>query len=418
MGPSAWETMGMLCLGEAGPPDFYVVQGGETGMVHQLISGHIPELTGDRVLLGLVVGAGLLVWVALLVAFARRAERRGQLAGRRARLVDLGLFLGFFLAWEALLGLPALQADGVYIPDPLAFWKANPAIEAAAHRAGIGLVGVAGRQSLPGIFDQDHVGPKPPGTCRIAFMGDSQLISSGPRAYAGRITYPKVVEASLAREGLGGDRGQPVEVLNAGISGYSSWQGLMLLRSELLPLQPDVVVTAFGYHDANRALSHDHEVLTDDPWTWRLRSLMYRSRVVLLLRSLSLQFQARRNDRSAPRDQRMRVPPERFARNLTTFAEMGRSGSFRLVFLLQPFRDASLVEQAAEHRRVLLEVARRQGIPVIDAQSLFAEMPAGRRQALFDDFVHLNRDGHAVMAGLVRRRLVEVGVLKTRAAGR
>jgi len=418
MGPAAWETPGMLFLGEAGPPDFYMVQGGETGMVHQLISGHIPELTGDRVLLGLVVGGGLLLWVALLAALVRRAESRGRLTGRRARMMDLGLFLGFFLGWEALLGLPALQADGVYIPDPMAFWKANPAMEAASHRAGIGIVGVAGREPLPGIFDQDHVGAKPPGSCRIAFLGDSQLITSGPLAYAGRLTYPKVLESSLAREGLGGDRGQPVQILNAGISGYSSWQGLMLLRSELAPLQPDVVVTAFGYHDSNRALSHDHEVLTDDPWTWRLRSLMYRSRLVRLLRSLSLQSQARRNDRSEPRDRRMRVPPERFARNLTTFAEMGRSAPFRLVFLLQPFRDASLVEQGAEHRRALLGVARRQGIPVIDARSLFAAMPADRRRALFDDFIHLNREGHALMASLVRQRLVEIGVLKARSAGR
>ncbi len=401
----------MLFLGESGPFTFYMVQGGETGMVHQLISGNIPELTEDRVLLGMLAGGGLLLLALVLTAIARRAERQRRLVGRRARLLDVAIFLGFFVVWEALLGLPAFQADGAYIPDPLAFWKANPDLEAASRRAGVGLVGVAGRRPQPGIFDQDHGGPKPAGTYRIAFMGDSQLISSGPLPYAGGLTYPKVVESSLSGYGLVGPQGQPVEIINAGISGYTSWQGLMLLRSELLPLQPDLVVLAFGYHDANRALSHDHEVLTDDPWTWRIRSVIYRSRIVLLLRSLSLQLQAERNDRSLPRDQRMRVPPDRFARNLEAFAEMGRSHSFRVIFLLEPFRDARLVEQGAEHRRAMLDVAARQGIPVIDGRSLFAAIPPEKRQALFDDFIHLNRAGHAAMAELVRRRLVAIGIL-------
>ncbi len=400
----------MFWLAQSGPLDFYRVQGMETGMPHQLMSGNLPWFSGDKVAQGLLAGLCLLVlaWV-LSLDLKRTAARRG-LSARSVSRLRLLILVGFFVAWEAALSLPGLRADGVYLPDPRAFWKANPQHHDRIMDTGTGIAGVD-RPPQIGIFDQEHVGPKPPGVFRIAFMGDSQVISSGRSVYAGKWTYPKVLETSLHKLGLGGPDGQPVQVINAGMSGHSSWQGLMLLRSEVLPLEPDLVVLAFGYHDSNRSLSRDREVLTDDPLTWRVRTLMYRSRLCLLLRTVILRAQAFRNDRTPPERLQPRVSPQEFAQNLRTFADLGRRRSFRVVFLLEPFAEASTSLHSAQHRLALQEVARDLGVEVLDVHAAFERLPPDLKTTLFDDRIHLTTKGHARMAAVVLEGLVEAGIL-------
>ncbi|MBI4324967.1 MAG: hypothetical protein HY674_06850 [Chloroflexi bacterium] len=57
--------------------------------------------------------------------------------------------------------------------------------------------------------------------------------------------WPKVLEA-LVRKELSGAR--PVEVLNAGVAGYSLQEGLIRLRRDVLPLKPDMIISYFGYN--------------------------------------------------------------------------------------------------------------------------------------------------------------------------
>lgn len=400
----------MLWLAQSDSLEFYRVPGMETGMPHQFMSGNLPWLSGDRVVQGLLAGLCLLLlaWV-LSLHLKRTAARRGLGAGRPSCLHAL-LLVGFFVAWEAALSLPGLKAREPYIPDPLAFWKANPEYRSRAEEAGTGVVGLDRRPQI-GIFDQEHVGAKPPGVFRIAFMGDSQVISSGLEVYAGKSTYPKVLETSLHEIGLGGPEGQPVQVINAGMSGHSSWQGLMLARSEVLPLEPDLVVLAFGYHDSNPSLSPDKEVLTDSLLTWRVRTLMYRSRICLLLRAAILRFQAFRNDR--PHSKRLcpRVAPKEFAENLRTFARLGQRHSFRVIFLLEPFADMDTTVNAARHRLALLEVARDLGVEVLDIQAAFERLDPCLTATFFQDQIHLTAAGHARMAEMVLEGLLEAGIL-------
>ena len=404
----------MLLLAENGWPDFYLVQGCETGVVSQYLSGNVPSLGSGLVTAGLLVGLQLLLVAGVLVALVRRGQARYGLKPSWARFLDGAICVGFFLAWEAALRTSALATPEVFVPDPLTFWKANPRLLTQAHAARIGLVGLEHRQRVAGIFDKDHLGPKPPGVYRIAFMGDSQVISSGRFLYAGPLTYPKRLEATLDLQGLSGPRGQAVEVLNAGVSGFSSWQGLMLLRSDLLPLEPDVVVAAFGYHDANSAISSDREVLTDNPWTWRVRTLMYSSRLCLLLRSLILHAEESWEGHTHAREGTVRVPPAQFARNLEAFAEQGRRSSFHLVFLSEPIANPEVAEHDLAHRRTMFRVAASLGVPVIDGWGLFARLSPDQKKACFHDDIHMTRKGHARMAELALRRLVECGLLVRR----
>jgi len=185
----------------------------------------------------------------------------------------------------------------------------------------------------------------------------------------------------------------------------------MLLRSEVLPLQPDVLVEAFGYHDGNGALCHDHEVLTDSLALWRTRTVLYQSRVFLLLRTLMLRRQANLNDAAAEKDRVQRVPPKQFKRNLQTLLDLGQKHSFRVVFLLEPLRDPQDWQRTRWHMAAARELARERDILLIDGFEAFARMSQPDREACFDDAIHLNQAGHKILAELVRDDLRQAGIL-------
>jgi lysophospholipase L1-like esterase len=84
---------------------------------------------------------------------------------------------------------------------------------------------------------------KPPGVTRVIAVGDSWTFGANvDQADA----YPQRL-ASLLDQALP-DR--EFEVLNLGVMGYSSHQGLALLERTALPLDPDFVLIGFGMNDA------------------------------------------------------------------------------------------------------------------------------------------------------------------------
>lgn len=81
---------------------------------------------------------------------------------------------------------------------------------------------------------------KPPGTKRIAILGESSafgyLVSDGQEA-------ARLLEANLRQEG------HAVEVQNAGVPGYNLYQAIVRFREVVAPLQPDIVVSYLGWND-------------------------------------------------------------------------------------------------------------------------------------------------------------------------
>ena len=88
--------------------------------------------------------------------------------------------------------------------------------------------------------ERDYAIPKPAGTRRIVVLGDSYTMGyevAEPQCYA------RVLERELSA------RGHKVEVLNAGVSGYSTAEEYLRLTRELQPYEPDVVLVGFYGND-------------------------------------------------------------------------------------------------------------------------------------------------------------------------
>lgn len=81
---------------------------------------------------------------------------------------------------------------------------------------------------------------KPAGTLRVLSLGDSHTQGYEVRQEA---TFSAVLERYLAK------RGVPAEVLNAGVSGFSTAEALAYLENEGYKYRPDVVVLGFYAND-------------------------------------------------------------------------------------------------------------------------------------------------------------------------
>jgi len=99
-----------------------------------------------------------------------------------------------------------------------------------------------GRNSL-GLRNRE-VGPKKPGTLRILFLGDS-LIYSGETS-SGEL-YTTLLERRLNSRFPGNPNS--IEIINAGIPGYTTYQELEFLKIYGIDMKPDVVLLGFVFND-------------------------------------------------------------------------------------------------------------------------------------------------------------------------
>lgn len=184
------------------------------------------------------------------------------------------------------------------------------------------------------------------------------------------------------------------EVLNAAVPGYTSHQGLVWLRIQLLDLQPDLVVVYFGWNDHWRSTG-----VTDRQYErWRAESRI-RLRTLLHRR---------------PATPPLRVPLQDYAENLQAVVAEIRGAGAQAILVAAPhaFTDEARrrLEQTgyilegerpeALHEGYLAAVRRCAGQPqvaVLAADRLLDEF-ADRAPLMMRDGIHLTDTGHAVLA--------------------
>jgi len=140
---------------------------------------------------------------------------------------------------EALSEGHAVDFDDVFRRDPDRFWSLRPNLSFRPdQRPFFGVV------SNDRGLRENHAIPrdKPAGETRVLFVGDSctfgYLVSL-------RDSFVEQTEARL-RELV---PGRSIECINAGVPGYTLFQGWRFLLSEGFGYQPDLVVLEFGWND-------------------------------------------------------------------------------------------------------------------------------------------------------------------------
>lgn len=265
----------------------------------------------------------------------------------------------------------------VQIPqDPELFWKLP--------------VTFPGANSL-GFMGPEFAIPKPSGTYRMVFFGDSCTMQSYPN-------YPTLVQRELARDG---DR--TFESINLGIAGYTSHQGVVLARRWTERLQADLVVVFFGWNDHWLAYGAPDAERTpqasERPW----RDAVRESRIAQWFAS---------GHKSTPLSI-PRVSRAEYQANLATIGDIAEGVGARVLLLTAPTShgrigdlgwlvgkyaadEQSVVQWHREYNEVLREVARQRRWRLLD---LAAEVPDARlAEFLMTDGIHFTDPGLAWVA--------------------
>ncbi len=264
-----------------------------------------------------------------------------------------------------------------------------------------------------GFRDDEHPLEKPPGSVRIAVLGDS--IAAGTNNPRREDVFPERLEALLNRS----PDDVRYEVLNFGVGGYHTLQEAELLRVKGLAFDPDVVLVAFCINDFN--VGSDGGVYarlmeTNPDYDPSLRA---RSRLARLLESSRLAFfvyhrlraflgPAEPDASDAAPDAGGRTSVEA---GFELLAELQRKHGFSaLVAIIPGFRGPfDRYEHQDIHDRVFEIAGRFPELEVVDLKEDFRRIDP-RGQAFSNDGVHPHPRGHAALAAILYEKLRERGL--------
>lgn len=275
------------------------------------------------------------------------------------------------------------RGQGIFVEHPMRFWalRPNTAMLVEGRLVKVGPEGFRGQ--LP---DE-----REPGEVRVLLLGDSCTFGHG---VAQNETLDRLLEKDLRQR-----TGRKVRVFNGGVPGYSTFQGLDLVRELAARIHPDLLVEAYFYADHSLDRVADHERLPPPPFH-EVRRLLWSSGIYRMLRAKLVEEPADSidlaEDRRMPRDGTvLRVPPERTRANLVEIAR--RSGARHALFLLLPSRVPMAGPDDPHPKAVEAAAGESPGGRFLDLRDAWRGGPDG----LFMDDIHPTRQGFQALAELL-----------------
>jgi lysophospholipase L1-like esterase len=301
--------------------------------------------------------------------------------------------------WKRFSGQP------IYEADPVRFWRLRPHANSDLSPES------RDAQIINGLgFRDDRLErQKAPGEFRVTALGDSCTFGDGVETWE---AYPNALETMLQQA----NPGRRIQVINAGVPGYTSYQVRRYLETELLAYQPDLVIVYVGFNDNVPAVNGvtDAKRGTVNRFTWTVQALLGRSRVYQFFKYNLLRFKQRLlpNQRPDERDPEgvedtiFRVTREEFVENLIAVRRLGDAHGFRTIVVTLPHEFPDEPE-----RNALIRAAAQKGdIPLVDLFPILKGYQ-GRGEHLFaSDGGHPNNLGHRHIAEALFAKMTEMNL--------
>lgn len=266
---------------------------------------------------------------------------------------------------------------------------------------------------------------KPDGVFRIVVLGGSTTYTV--TVDDNEKTFPARLEQVL-REEYGYDN---VEVINAGVGGYNSWETLINLQFRVLDIDPDLIIEYEGANDVHARFVNPASYKGDDSgkrkqWTPPSIPILERSAFLrTILRKIGLTDQVEVEDftktntaygpysvaKRNPMELLDKNPPIYFRRNLNNMVAISKANNIDIVLVTWAcstyFNDYTSTPYHQrgyeENNEVVREVAKSNGIPLFDFASVMPmdikywadgrhvnELGAEKQAELFAEFIHKN----------------------------
>lgn len=301
------------------------------------------------------------------------------------------------------------------VTDPVLGWTNSGGFETKSFRI-----------NSKGYRGEEINADKPRGTIRIVCIGDSGTFGVwfGKRARRNWDSYPEELGTILKEHGY-----ENVEVINAGVVGYTSAHTLRQLMTKVLALEPDIIIARTGFNDiADMGNQFFRAYYIKEPPGYIIGSLIYRwpeSRLVRLAAWLDRKLVSM----GVPGDKNV-VSRQEFRANLERIIEAANKRGIDLLFVDYPLRDsetglnsqemyltkyygvgtlAEFHHKHGEYQKILAETARDSGVGIVDTEAAMKKF-AGPVFSEYD-FVHPNASGARIVAHEVFVALLELGWL-------
>jgi lysophospholipase L1-like esterase len=340
-------------------------------------------------------------------------------------LIGSALLLGFaegVIRWTGLAEGCSIEfgGDGRFVCDPILGFRVNPARE------------VRGQALNSSGFRTHEFREKLPGLYRILALGDSCTFGALGSNHV-RTPYPLQLEQLIfVEQGPG-----KAEVLNAGQGGYSSYHGVMLLRTRLRSLDPDLITVRYGWNDLFASPGWGHSREPEGAVRLAVEDALLRTALYAFLKRVRMEVRGRIRDPSARAMEAFEsrdtwapsIPLEEYKRNLQRIIELAHARGADVWLLTAPHNPSpddlatrkievinrlewkKLVDVLDSYNDTVREVGAELGAPVIDMAAIYTEHPKAN---LFDgdDAIHPNQAGHRLEARVLYSRLVASGALR------
>ena len=237
-------------------------------------------------------------------------------------------------------------------------------------------------------FRDEEFGERDRSVRRIVCLGDSWTFGANVEQDQ---TFPAQLEG-LLNPGRAQAR---TEVLNLGVMGYSSFQGLKLMRRAALGLEPDVVVLGFGMNDGQLSFWRDRDMIRHERrFAIRLQRVVRRmelAKLLVYLRELMLHEEkslgsrimsaaqtARKSTGASPSHELTdytRVAPDQFESNVREMVRLAREAGAEAVLLHNELHGGAGAPEDLEllYRAALERISRDENVPFVDSGTMLAE---------------------------------------------
>jgi len=277
--------------------------------------------------------------------------------------------------------------------DPLLFWKMKPNIEVRTIKT----------NSL-GLRDEE-ISTNKDNEFRILSLGESTTFG----------LWVKVEETySSVLEGLVEDMdGRLLRVINAGLPGYTLFQGYVYLEQRGIDLKPDAVMIYFGYNDflpvanlrkrdgmateSTRGLN-DWELFEErQAFSWKLSYWLAR-RSNLVRAVLSFQQKRAKPEAIMANPDKVRMPREHREKLLKRFHDFCKEMDIEFIIVVPWYL------KFKKHVALLRKFAEENKVAIVDLPKDLKKSPKQKKR-YFRDSTHPNPKGHRIIAEAIANEL-------------
>jgi lysophospholipase L1-like esterase len=332
------------------------------------------------------------------------------------------------------------QDSPLWACDPILYFKLKPSLV------------INGKPLNEAGFRTHEFTRKPASVYRILSLGDSCTFGMLVTDFFSYLPdpYPQKLEELLTeRAGPG-----KFEVLNAGTPGYNSFQGVMLLRTKLRKLHPNLITVRYGWNDHLMSRSgRDNFRETDSKFGRAVEDVLLRTALYPFVLRLGLEWQSWRSPTNAkptpadiPTEWKPNVPVDEYKENLRRIVMLGRAQGAEVWLLTAPHAlvtdenqgryDAFPNTMAAKalmtfsaiptferfvaihnaYNDAVREVGAALDAPVVDMDAVYR---AHSSEHLFSstDIPHPTQAGHDLEAETLYAKLMEEGIVRVPSGG-